>query len=121
METTLSDVFPNYQTNDAVSTVAQPSAGNQISHSDLYGSSLDEDVHQDLKELHISHSSGMEIMHIDKPLARIPEESSLEISIEGADANEDRLKSLSSGTDGLASVSGDRFNKSPDRWSKCAG
>ncbi|KAL6487581.1 hypothetical protein MHYP_G00042070 [Metynnis hypsauchen] len=114
-ETTLSDVFHNYQTNDEVSMVAQPSVESQISHSLLYDSSLDEDIHQNLKEFHISHNTDVEIMHIDKPIVRIPEESSLEISIEGADANEDRLKSLISG-----SVTGEICNNSLDDRSHTA-
>ncbi|KAL7877335.1 hypothetical protein SRHO_G00039780 [Serrasalmus rhombeus] len=114
-ETPLSDVFHNYQRNDEVSVVAQPSVGSQISHSVLYDSPLDEDIHQNLKELHISHNSDVEIMHIDKPLVRIPDESSLEISIEGAEANEDSLKSFISG-----SVTGEIFNNSLDDGSHTA-
>uniref|UniRef100_A0AAR2JH65 Dystonin n=1 Tax=Pygocentrus nattereri TaxID=42514 RepID=A0AAR2JH65_PYGNA len=74
-----------------------------------------DDIPQD--EFHITHASKLEIVNIEQPLARIPEDSGSEMCIEGGDGNEDCMRSLTSGSDRLTSISEEIFNSSSEKGS----
>ncbi|XP_072533687.1 dystonin isoform X13 [Salminus brasiliensis] len=105
-ETSCLDEFSKYYTNNTVDSTPL-SARIKNAQENLNESSLDEYVPQTVKEFHNTHTSDLEVLHIDESLANIPEESSLEIFMEGANGNGDCIKPLTNGSEVLASVSGE--------------